>query len=351
MRQISKGIKLSLSGEAAARAEEERDAAPAMPTQQCIDEPHGVKMATLYWEKLGELSELQYALVARVVNQAEIDRTPEAKEAMDKEWQKLLTSLVGCTLRFESSGMRLLRRSGKGSRRTSEGSLKFAALMSFPKDTWSNSRGSTSKIDFVLLSTPELSFVVDEVLEDTDYLLGCDHRAVRVAFRLVGRTPRTPRQPRPQNRRGQWRIDGPKAIQKCAQLVENIELRGRDLTVSDLEGLSNHVSYRPKSYRYKDPPYILDMIKQSRTLVGREARDLGEDILRMRASAKTAWLTELLDKGSQGDYRAIAYFKRRQNTLTMHSNYVVRAGGAAKATEDLKQFFRLKYTPLDPPPQ
>eukprot|EP00439_Symbiodinium_sp_Y106_P006827 s4042_g1.t1 len=79
-----------LKREAAARAEEERDAARAMPTQQCINEPHRVKMATLYWEKLGELSELQYALVARVVNRAEIDRTPKAKEAMDKEWQKLV---------------------------------------------------------------------------------------------------------------------------------------------------------------------------------------------------------------------------------------------------------------------
>ena len=77
-----------LKRESAARAEEERDAAPAMPTKQCTDEPHRVRMATLYWKKLGELSELQY--VARVVNQVEIGRTPAAKQAMDKEWQKLV---------------------------------------------------------------------------------------------------------------------------------------------------------------------------------------------------------------------------------------------------------------------
>ena len=79
-----------LKRESAARTEEERDAAPAMPIKQCVGEPHRVKTATLYWEKLGEISELQYALVARVVNQAEIDRTPAAKQAMDKEWQKLV---------------------------------------------------------------------------------------------------------------------------------------------------------------------------------------------------------------------------------------------------------------------
>ena len=39
-----------LKREAAARAEEERDAAPAMPAQQSTNEPHRVKMATLYWK-------------------------------------------------------------------------------------------------------------------------------------------------------------------------------------------------------------------------------------------------------------------------------------------------------------
>ena len=108
-------------------------------------------------------------------------------------------------------------------------------------------------------------------------------------------------------------------------------------------------SFRPKSYRYSDPKHILDLIKR-RHLVGREARNLGKDILRLRAAAKTAWLTDLLDKGSQGDFRAIAYFKKRQNVLTIHNNYVARAGGVTKATQDLRQFYKIKYTPTDPPP-
>ena len=68
---------------------------------------------------------------------------------------------------------------------------------------------------------------------------------------------------------------------------------------------------------------------------------------RSRAAAKAKWLTELLDKGSQGDYQAIAYFKRRQSVITQHSNYVARAGGAAQAVQDLKHFYRIKYTPPD----
>ena len=43
-----------------------------------------------FWEKLGEVTDLQLALVARVVSQAEVERTPAAKVAMDKEWQKLV---------------------------------------------------------------------------------------------------------------------------------------------------------------------------------------------------------------------------------------------------------------------
>ena len=79
-----------LRREAAAREAAECEAAPAMPVVQAAIEPHRVKLASLCWNKLDSVTREQYALVARVVNQAEIDRTPEAKTAMDKEWQKLV---------------------------------------------------------------------------------------------------------------------------------------------------------------------------------------------------------------------------------------------------------------------
>ena len=136
-----------------------------------------------------------------------------------------------------------------------------------------------------------------------------------------------------------------------AMLLQSaLKIHNQDFKIADLELLAKQVSYRPKSHRYKDSPYILDLIKQRRTLVGQEARNLGKDILRLRAAAKAAWLTELLDRGSQGNFGAIAYFKRRQSVLTIHNNYVARAGGVHKATQDLKHFYQLKYTPPDPPP-
>ena len=218
--------------------------------------------------------------------------------------------------------------------------------------TWSNTRGSTSKIDFILVSTPTEELVRDVVHVDSDFLLGCDRRAVSIAFKQVGpRLSQSSRTTRSRNKCGQWKVDGAKALPAFEALAERLELGKQDFKISDLEKVSQQVSYRPKSYRYKDPPQILDMIKQRRSLIGREARNLCKDILRLRAKAKVDWLTGLLNKGSQGDFGAIAYFKRRQNVLTTHNNYIARAGGTEKATQDLKLFYRLKYTPPDPPMQ
>ena len=69
---------------------ERRDAAPAMPVVHEETEEQRARLTTLYWDKLDEVTHDRFALVARVVSQAEIDRTPEAKAAMDTEWQKLV---------------------------------------------------------------------------------------------------------------------------------------------------------------------------------------------------------------------------------------------------------------------
>ena len=216
--------------------------------------------------------------------------------------------------------------------------------------TWSNQRGAESKIDFVLVSSPSQELLSQQVHANTDFLLGCDHRAVSACFKSFGLPPSPSKRPKRQkNRCGQWRIDAPKLLQAAAALAEHHELRGQDFTIPDLQQLSDSVSFRPKSYRYVDPPHIRDLIAQRRRLVGPEARLLGKDILRARSAAKAAWLVDLLDKGAQGDFRAIAYFRRRQSVVTMHSNYIARAGGTSQAVQELKRFYKLKYTPETPP--
>ena len=63
---------------------------------------HRERLKSLYWDKLGHATTQQLALVARLVSQAEVDRTPDAEAAMDKEWQKLTDT--GCWLEDKVRG-------------------------------------------------------------------------------------------------------------------------------------------------------------------------------------------------------------------------------------------------------
>ena len=137
--------------------------------------------------------------------------------------------------------------------------------------TWSNSRGSCSKIDYILVSTPTINLESDQVHVDTDFLLGCDHRAVSTAFQQPSARPaKTPRATRSRNKCGQWRIDGSKAMPACDALAERIEIHNQDFKVADLELLAQQVSYRPKSHRYRDPPISLTSLNNAGRLLGRK---------------------------------------------------------------------------------
>ena len=70
------------------RRERER-AATAMPLAYGVKPEHRKRLKILYWDKLGHITTQQLALVARLVSQAEVDRTPDPKSAMDKDWKKL----------------------------------------------------------------------------------------------------------------------------------------------------------------------------------------------------------------------------------------------------------------------
>ena len=215
--------------------------------------------------------------------------------------------------------------------------------------TWSNTRGSQSKIDYIFLSSPDNVIASQDVLIDSDVLLGADHRAVMAAF-PVSREPRHRFRPsRKPNKCGKWIVDSSRVFKAAQDLCYQLGLNSRDLTNDDLAKLANLTSRRPTSYRYKDPPEILDKIRERRRLGGREARDLGKEIVRMRAVAKNQWLVSILDKSANSDFKAISYFRRRQSVLSSHNNYLLRAGGKTKAIDALKKHFRDKWT--EPTPQ
>ena len=61
-----------------------------MPVVHEETEEQRARLTELHWDELDEVTHDQFALFAWVVSQAEIDGSPEAKAAMDKQWQKLV---------------------------------------------------------------------------------------------------------------------------------------------------------------------------------------------------------------------------------------------------------------------
>ena len=67
---------------------------PAMPVLYGKPEDHRKKMCSLYESKLLEIAQDMYAVVAKILSAKEIESSPEAQAALDKEWKKLVDK--GC---------------------------------------------------------------------------------------------------------------------------------------------------------------------------------------------------------------------------------------------------------------
>ena len=215
-----------------------------------------------------------------------------------------------------------------------------------PVHTWTNSRGSFSKIDFALIGSPSLDIASQTVFEESNDVLGCDHRAVHASFEMLGaQRKQARRRRRPQNKCGRWRVDVVKLQSQASELAAKLDDEEGDLLVEGLEALAGACSFRPPSLRYRDSEEIKAMIKTRRGLKGAESRALAKEILAARRNEKAAWLTKVLDRSANGDFHAISYFNRRQSVITTHSNYMIRAGGRQRAVAELRQHFCLKYTP------
>ena len=147
-------------------------------------------------------------------------------------------------------------------------------------------------------------------------LVGSDHRCCTAVFQDGHKrtTRRFSRYANQQTRCGKWRVDLRATPDLCVALDE--QLRVSDLTFDEhcLEGLARQACRRPGSLRYRDSQEIKSLIAQCRQSSGAEARTIARHVVTARAQAKKAWLTELLERGAQGDFHAVSFFKRRQST-------------------------------------
>ncbi|CAE7828197.1 unnamed protein product [Symbiodinium sp. CCMP2592] len=213
--------------------------------------------------------------------------------------------------------------------------------------TWRNTTGSASRIDFILFAMPSLEYRDDRVVVGSDDVLGSDHCAVSVAMNSQSSTGRASFKP---SKCGKWWTDGPALQTRAEKLAETLDLQMKDLSMKDLEDLCGATSRRITSCRYKDSPAIKDMIKARKSLRGKEAQQMAKCIADKRKTDKREWLTGLLEQSAAGDFRAAAYFRKRQSTMFVQGSYCMRAGGKVKAISDLRFFYQKKYTPMEPSP-
>ena len=222
--------------------------------------------------------------------------------------------------------------------------LEFTRLH---EPTWSNTSGACSRIDFILFSLQSMTFWDDRVLLGSDAIVGSDHCAISVSLQSLTSIGRGAFQ---NSKCGKWWTQGPQLMNKASALAEHLELSMSDMCMEDLSSLCQSCSRRVTSCRFVDTPDIKALIAKRKRLRGREARELAKQIADTRRQAKKEWLASLLQKSAEGDFRAIAYFKKRNTAMYTQGSYCIRAGGRSKAIAGLRFFYQRKHTPPDPMP-
>ena len=223
--------------------------------------------------------------------------------------------------------------------------------LSFSKpshSTWHNTRGSESRIDYLLFSLPSMQVQDDRVHLGSDEVIGSDHCVVSVSLGLVGKSGRR----RFKNSRcGKWWINAPAFTSNCEELAEQLDLSMQDLSVQQIAKVCQTTSKRITSCRYVDGPEIKAWVQERKALTGAAARRKAKEIADARKQAKHAYLCQLLERGAAGDFRALTYFRKRNSAAFTQGSYCMRAGGITKALTDLRLFYKKKFTPADQRPK
>ena len=187
--------------------------------------------------------------------------------------------------------------------------------------TWWN-HACESRIDYILRGGPRLEFISQHVHEWIGHLLPCDHALVCATVQTT-KVLKLPRR-RQFNRCGKWQVNLQTALEACEKLHEDVEHRiqeeGFGLCLHELIDLAQANSFRPKSFRFVDPPAIKAKIAERRTLHGEPARSLAAEIVALRRAAKQQGLADVLHTAKCGDFAAISVMKRRKSMSHTHAS-------------------------------
>ncbi|CAE7653091.1 unnamed protein product [Symbiodinium sp. CCMP2592] len=97
--------------------------------------------------------------------------------------------------------------------------------------TWSNTRGSTSHIDYILYRVPHQETWDMQVIEESDRVLDSDHRLVTLCVGLC--RGRRKRQRQHRTKCGKWLVDYTKAVPLLNDMAVNADLGARALVEAD----------------------------------------------------------------------------------------------------------------------
>ncbi|CAE7825391.1 BXL5, partial [Symbiodinium necroappetens] len=212
--------------------------------------------------------------------------------------------------------------------------------------TWSNTRGASSRIDYILYRTPHQTTLDEQVVPESDVLIGSDHRLCTLCV-STGAGIKRRRQKR--TKCGKWIVDYTKAVPALNRLAEAADIREQDLHEKDFVEVAARSCHRPRGLRFKDPPEVTDLIRDRRAATDPlQKRQLGREVMVRRAECKKEWRTKLLDRAAAGDYQVISYFKRKQGVNCSQLEYCQRCGGTGPAVGGLKSFYKQKYEPPEP---
>ena len=148
-----------------------------------------------------------------------------------------------------------------------------------PVHTWSNTRGSQTKIDYILYRTPRSETLDTKVVEESDTVLGSDHRMVILTVSLNKIPGRRARQKR--TRCGKWLLDYANAAPALNNLATQADLQGKDLTESDVLHVGQPACFRPRRFRFSDTPEIKALIRERKKRQG----PIREETIRQRDRA------------------------------------------------------------------
>ena len=200
-------------------------------------------------------------------------------------------------------------------------------------NTW-EARGEFSCIDWVLFRWPVVE-VTFHLRVDLRKALPSDHNPLFGVF--TGRLGLTQRAPRPRHGCGRWST----AIKPLEQAATDPSF---EFSQENFAEVCKKSSYRLPSLRYKDPPHVLDLIRQRKIASDAETRlRLASEVAVARTLAQKQHKLKLLESARQGDRAAIGHLRR--SSLQSHSDgsLIERLGGEAAATEAFKTFYARKY--------